>query len=167
MKTAVYPGSFDPITLGHLNIIERAARNFDKVVVCVMVNSEKHYMFTDEERVGFIRRVTAHLSNVEVDSSDELLANYARDREISVIVKGLRAVTDFENEFMMSMINHKLNPELDTMFLMAEQQYLYLSSSTVKEMGRYGADLTDFLPAEIIPDFTERIRLRRKQNGQP
>ena len=119
-------------------------------------------MFTEEERVDFIRRVTAHLPNVEVDSSNEMLANYAQRRGIGVIVKGLRAVTDFENEFMMSMINHKLNPELDTMFLMAEQQYLYLSSSTVKEMGRYDADLTDFLPEEIIPDFTERIRQRRK-----
>lgn len=165
MRTAVYPGSFDPITLGHLNIIERAARIFDRVVVCVMVNSEKHYMFSDEERVAFIRHVTGHLSNVEVDSSDELLADYAKRRKIDVIVKGLRAVTDFENEFMMSMINHRLNSELDTMFLMAEQQYLYLSSSTAKEMGRYDAELTDFLPAEIIPEFTERIRMRRKKNG--
>ena len=162
MNIAVYPGSFDPITLGHLNVIERAAKIFERVVVCVMVNSVKQYMFTEEERVDFIRRVTAHLPNVEVDSSNEMLANYAQRRGIGVIVKGLRAVTDFENEFMMSMINHKLNPELDTMFLMAEQQYLYLSSSTVKEMGRYDADLTDFLPEEIIPDFTERIRQRRK-----
>ena len=110
MRIAVYPGSFDPITLGHLNIIERAARNFDKVIVCVMVNSEKHYMFSDTERVDFIRRVTRHLPNVEADSSDELLAEYTRRRGISVVVKGLRAVTDFENEFMMAMINHKLNP---------------------------------------------------------
>ena len=117
------------------------------------------------ERVNFIRRVTKHLPNVEADKSAELLADYAQRKGAAVIVKGLRAVTDFENEFMMSMINHKLNPELDTLFLMAEQKYLYLSSSTVKEMGRYDADLTDFLPTEIIPDFTERIRLRRKQNG--
>ena len=162
MKTAIYPGSFDPITLGHLNVIERASKLFDKVIVCVMVNSEKNYMFSDEERVDFIRRATAHLSNVEADSSNELLAKYAERRGANVIVKGLRAVTDFENEFMMAMINHKLNPNLDTMFLTAEQQYLYLSSSTVKEMGRYDADLTDFLPAEIIPDFTQRIHQRRK-----
>ena len=162
MKIAVYPGSFDPITLGHLNVIERAAKLFDRVIVCVMVNSEKNYMFSDAERVDFIRRVTAHLPNVEADSSNELLAKYAERRGANVIVKGLRAVTDFENEFMMAMINHKLNPDLDTMFLTAEQQYLYLSSSTVKEMGRYDADLTDFLPAEIIPDFTQRIHQRRK-----
>ena len=165
MKIAVYPGSFDPITLGHLNVIERACKTFDRVIVCVMINSEKRYMFSEAERVDFIRRVTRHLPNVEADSSDELLAEYARRRGVSVVIKGLRAVTDFENEFMMAMINHKLNPSLDTMFLMAEQRYLYLSSSTVKEMGRYDADLKDFLPAEIIPDFTQRIHQRRNQNG--
>ena len=165
MKIAVYPGSFDPITLGHLNVIERAAKLFDQVIVCVMVNSQKHYMFSEEERVGFIRRVTRHLPNVEADSASGLLADYARRRHADVVIKGLRAVTDFENEFMMAMINHKLNDQLDTMFLMAEQKYLYLSSSTVKELGRYGADLTDFLPEQIIPDFSERIQLRRNQNG--
>ena len=165
MKIAVYPGSFDPITLGHLNVIERAAKLFDQVIVCVMVNSQKHYMFSEEERVGFIRRVTRHLPKVEADSASGLLADYARRRHADVVIKGLRAVTDFENEFMMAMINHKLNDQLDTMFLMAEQKYLYLSSSTVKELGRYGADLTDFLPEQIIPDFSERIQLRRNQNG--
>ena len=165
MRTAICPGSFDPITLGHLNVIERAAKLFDQVIVCVMVNSQKHYMFSEEERVGFIRRVTQHLSNVEADSASGLLADYARRRHADVVIKGLRAVTDFENEFMMAMINHKLNDQLDTMFLMAEQKYLYLSSSTVKELGRYGADLTDFLPEQIIPDFSERIQLRRNQNG--
>ena len=165
MKIAVYPGSFDPITLGHLNVIERAAKLFDQVIVCVMVNSQKHYMFSEEERVGFIRRVTQRLPNVEADSASGLLADYARRRHADVVIKGLRAVTDFENEFMMAMINHKLNDQLDTMFLMAEQKYLYLSSSTVKELGRYGADLTDFLPEQIIPDFSERIQLRRNQNG--
>ena len=165
MKIAVYPGSFDPITLGHLNVIERAAKLFDQVIVCVMVNSQKHYMFSEEERVGFICRVTQHLPNVEADSASELLADYARRRHADVVIKGLRAVTDFENEFMMAMINHKLNDQLDTMFLMAEQKYLYLSSSTVKELGRYGADLTDFLPELIIPDFSERIQLRRNHTG--
>ncbi len=165
MRVAVYPGSFDPITLGHLNVVERAAKIFDRVIVCVMVNSEKHYMFSVEERVDFIRRVTAHLPNVEVDSSAELLAEYTRRRSVDVVVKGLRAVTDFENEINMALINRKLNPQLETMFLMAEQQFLYLSSSTVKEMGRYGADLNDFLPPAIIPDFTKRIQSRGKQNG--
>ena len=157
MKTAIYPGSFDPVTSGHLNIIRRAARIFDKVVVCVMVNAGKNPMFTLDERVELIRRVTSDIPNVEVDSSNELLANYAKKRDISVIVKGLRAGSDFENEFQMSLINHKINPDLDTMFLTAESQYMYLSSSTVKELGNYGVDLSDFLPEAIIPDFKKKI----------
>ena len=132
MKIAIYPGSFDPVTSGHLNIIQRAARIFDKVIVCVMVNSGKNPMFSREERVELIRRVTADIPNVEVDSSTELLADYARRKGSCVIVKGLRASSDFENEFQMAMINHKINSELDTMFLTAESQYMYLSSSTVK-----------------------------------
>ena len=158
MKNAIYPGSFDPVTIGHLNIIRRAAEIFDHLTVCVMVNAGKNPMFTLEERVDLIRRVTQDLPNVEVDSSGELLAEYARKKGKCVIVKGLRAGSDFENEFQMAMINHKLNPDLDTMFLTAEHQYTYLSSSMVKELGRYGADLSDFLPEAIIPDFQERIQ---------
>ena len=153
MKIAIYPGSFDPVTSGHLNIIQRAAKIFDKLIVCVMVNAGKNPMFTLEERVDLIRRITSNLSNVEVDSSSELLADYAKKRGSCVIVKGLRAGSDFENEFQMALINHKINPDLDTMFLTAESQYMYLSSSTVKELGSYGVDLSDFLPQEIIPDF--------------
>ena len=157
MKNAIYPGSFDPVTIGHLNIIRRAAEIFDHLTVCVMVNAGKNPMFTLEERVELIRRVTKDLPNVEVDSSGELLAEYARKKGKCVIVKGLRAGSDFENEFQMAMINHKLNPDLDTMFLTAEHQYTYLSSSMVKELGRYHVDLTDFLPEEIIPDFTRKM----------
>lgn len=162
MKIAIYPGSFDPVTSGHLNIIQRAANIFDKLIVCVMVNAGKNPMFTLEERVDLIRRITSNLTNVEVDSSSELLADYARKRGSCVIVKGLRAGSDFENEFQMALINHKINPDLDTMFLTAESQYMYLSSSTVKELGSYGVDLSDFLPQEIIPDFQERIEKRNK-----
>jgi pantetheine-phosphate adenylyltransferase len=157
MKNAIYPGSFDPVTVGHLNIIRRSAEIFDHLTVCVMVNAGKNPMFSLEERVELIRRVTRDLPNVEVDFSGELLAEYARKKGKCVIVKGLRAGSDFENEFQMAMINHKLNPDLDTMFLTAEHQYTYLSSSMVKELGRYGADLSDFLPNEIIPDFLRRI----------
>ena len=158
MKIAIYPGSFDPITSGHLNIIQRAAKIFDRLIVCVMVNAGKSPMFTLEERVDLIKRVTCDIPNVEVDSSNELLANYARRRGSCVIIKGLRAGSDFENEFQMALINHKINPELDTMFLTAESQYMYLSSSTVKELGSYGVDLSDFLPEQIIPDFEKKIR---------
>ena len=158
MRIAIYPGSFDPVTSGHLNIIRRAANIFDKLIVCVMVNSGKSPMFTRDERVELIRRVTSDIPNVEVDGSSELLAEYARRKGSCVIVKGLRAGSDFENEFQMAMINHKINPDLDTMFLTAEHQYMYMSSSMVKELGRYGADLSEFLPEEIIPDFQERIQ---------
>ena len=157
MKIAIYPGSFDPVTSGHLNIIRRAAKIFDRLIVCVMVNSGKTPMFSRNERVELIRRVTADIPNVEVDSSEELLADYARKKGSCVIVKGLRAGSDFENEFRMAMINRKLNPGLDTMFLTAEHEYMYMSSSMVKELGRYNADLSEFLPEEIIPDFKNRI----------
>lgn len=161
MKIAIYPGSFDPITSGHLNIIQRAAKIFDKLIVCVMVNAGKKPMFSQKERVNLIRRVTADIPNVEVDSSGELLAEYAKRKGSCVIVKGLRAGSDFENEFQMALINHKINPDLDTMFLTAESQFMYLSSSTVKELGSYGVDLSDFLPQEIIPDFQGRIKQNR------
>ena len=157
MKIAIYPGSFDPVTSGHLNIIRRAANIFDKLIVCVMVNSSKKPMFTQEERVNMIRSVVQDIPNVEVDASAELLAEYARRKGSCVIVKGLRAGSDFENEFQMALINHKINPDLDTMFLTSEHQYMYLSSSTVKELGAYDVDLADFLPEQIIPVFKKRI----------
>ncbi len=157
MKIAIYPGSFDPITSGHLNIIRRAANIFDRLIVCVMVNASKKPMFSRDERVELIKRVVGDLDNVEVDSSDELLAEYARRKGSCVIVKGLRAGSDFENEFQMALINHKINPSLDTMFLTAEHQYMYLSSSTVKELGGYDVELSDFLPEQIIPDFKQRV----------
>ena len=161
MKIAIYPGSFDPVTSGHLNIIRRAAKIFDKLIVCVMVNAGKKPMFTQEERVELIRRVTGDLPNVEIDCSGELLAEYAKRKGSCVIVKGLRAGSDFENEFQMALINHKINPELDTMFLTAESEFMYLSSSMVKELAGYGVELSDFLPEAIIPDVQERIKLNR------
>ncbi len=166
MKIAIYPGSFDPVTSGHLNIIRRAAKIFDRLIVCVMVNSGKTPMFSRDERVELIKRVTGDLPNVEVDSSEDLLAEYARQKGSCVIVKGLRAGSDFENEFQMAMINRKLNPGLDTMFLTAEHEYMYMSSSMVKELGRYDADLSEFLPEEIIPDFKNRIGARQGGNRQ-
>ena len=157
MKIAIYPGSFDPVTSGHLNIIRRAAGIFDKLIVCVMVNAGKNPMFTLQERVELIQRITKDLPNVQVDCSDELLANYAKRMGSCVIVKGLRATSDFENEFQMALINHKINPNLDTMFLTAEHQYMYLSSSTVKELAAYDVDLSDFLPEPIIEQFKDRV----------
>ena len=163
MKTAIYPGSFDPITMGHLNIIKRAAVCFDKLIVCVMVNSEKvnRGLFTEAERVELIRRVVAKLPNVEVDSSSTLIAEYARQKKACTLVKGLRAVSDYENELQMALINRKLNPRLETMFLPSSTKYTYVSSSMVKEMARYGADLSDFVPREIIADIQEKMNGRR------
>lgn len=165
MKVAIYPGSFDPVTNGHLNIIRRAANIFDQLIVCVMVNAGKQPMFSLEERTELLRRVTSDLPNVEVDHADELLATYARRRGSCVIIKGLRATSDFENEFQMALINHKINPELDTMFLTSEHQYMYLSSSTVKELASYDVELKDFLPEVIIPDVKNRIQLLKSQGG--
>ena len=165
MKVAIYPGSFDPVTNGHLNIIRRAAQIFDQLIVCVMVNAGKHPLFSREERTELLQRVTRDLSNVEVDHADELLATYAKRRGSCVIIKGLRATSDFENEFQMALINHKINPELDTMFLTAEHQYMYLSSSTVKELASYEVELRDFLPEEIISDVKHRIQMLKTQGG--
>ncbi|MBQ6403552.1 MAG: pantetheine-phosphate adenylyltransferase [Oscillospiraceae bacterium] len=158
MKTAIYPGSFDPITLGHLNIIRRASGIFERVVVCIMKNAGKHSpMFTREERVEMAKLVTQRYPNVEVTTFDGLIAEYARTfPEGAVIVKGLRANTDFENEFQMALINKKINPDLDTMFLTATQKYTFLSSSVVKELASYGADLSPFVPCEIIDDVMQR-----------
>lgn len=158
MKIAIYPGSFDPVTSGHLNIIRRAAKAFDQLIVCVMVNGGKNPMFTLQERVELLKSVTQDIPNVQIDCSDALLAEYAAQKGACVIVKGLRDGSDFQYESQMAMINRKLNPNLDTVFLTAEQQYLYLSSSIVKELAKYDADLTEFLPEQIIPAFKERVR---------
>ena len=168
MITAIYPGSFDPVTLGHLNIIKRAARCFDKLIVCVMVNSQKNGLFTPAERVELIQKVVSQLPNVEVEASAVLLAEYARQRKARVIVKGLRAVSDFESEVQMAVVNRKLNPNVDTMFLPSNEKYTYLRSTVVKEMVRYGVELSDFIPREIIEDVKRKAEQGKKaeENGR-
>ena len=159
MSIAICPGSFDPITLSHLNIIRRASRIFDRVVVCVMFNSTKTSpMFSVEERVDMVRRAVAKYPNVTVDSSDGLLAEYARQFDGAVVVKGLRAASDFEYEFQMNLINKKINPEMETMFLTSSEKYTFLSSSIVREMARYDADLTGLVPDEIIDEIREKAK---------
>jgi len=158
MKTAIYPGSFDPVTLGHINIIKRAANAFDKVIVCVMVNSEKNGgLFTPEERLELLRK-SIQVENVEVDVYRGLVAEYAKEKSARVLVKGLRAVSDYEQEVQMAMINSKLNPDLDTVFFPSSEKYTYLSSSVAKEMARYNADLSEFLPREILEDVKKRLQ---------
>lgn len=158
MVTAIYTGSFDPITLGHLNMIKRASRVFDKLVVCVMVNKDKHPLFTVEERLRQIRLVTQRFPNVEVDYSEELVADYARKNGASVVVRGLRALSDYEKECQMALMNKRLNPDLETFFLAASEKYMYLSSSAVKELAMFGADLTAFAPREIIGEIEAKYR---------
>lgn len=152
MRIAVYPGSFDPVTNGHIDIIERAAGLFDRVIVAVFRHPTKTPLFTREERVEMLQTVTSHLPNVEVDSFNGLLVDYARQRSASVVVRGLRVMSDFENEFLMALTNHKLNDNLETVFLMTNSKYSFLSSSVVKEIALFGGsveDLVDFLPLEI------------------
>ncbi len=157
MTTAVYTGSFDPITLGHLNLIKRASRVFDRVIVCIMYNKDKSPLFTMEERVRQVTQVTARFPNVEVDSSDMLVAEYARMKGAGVVVRGLRAVSDYEKECQMALINKRLNPDLETFFLPASEKYMYLSSSAVKELALFGADLSAFAPREIIGEIEAKF----------
>lgn len=149
MKVAVYPGSFDPITYGHLDIIKRGAKVFDKLIVCVMVNHGKNYLFNSEERSHLIRENLEHLDNVEVDIFDGLLIDYVKKRETKIVIKGLRAFLDFEYEFQMALTNKHLDNELETFFMMTNNQYSYLSSSLVKEITKFQGDVSDFIPENV------------------
>lgn len=160
MKIAICPGSFDPITKGHLDVIKRASKLFDKVIVVVMENARKKNKssFSVEERLDFLERCTKDIPNVEADSYVGLLADYAAKRGAIAIVKGLRAVSDFEDEFQQALTNVKLNPEVETVFITASSDYMYLSSSVVKQVAEYGGNVDDFVPDEIIQDVTKRLK---------
>lgn len=149
LSVAVYPGSFDPITFGHLDIIERASRLFDTVIVTVFDNASKSHQFTSSERVDMVRESTGHLTNVQVEAFAGLLVDFVRDRGAKVIVKGLRAVSDFDYEFKMALMNKKLAPEVETVFMMTSSRYLYISSSLVKELFSYGACVEGLVPAAV------------------
>lgn len=158
MRIAICPGSYDPVTLGHLNIIRRSMEIFDKVIVTVLVNPLKKTAFSTDERVHMLRLAMADLPGVEVDSHDGLVAEYARQKGACALVKGLRAVTDFENEFQMALINKKVNPELETVFFITDAEYMYLSSSAVREIASFGGSVSEFVPPEIEPMIISRLR---------
>lgn len=154
MKIAVCPGSFDPITMGHVDIINRAAKLFDKVIVVVSINPAKQATFSVEQRMEFIRRSLGHNPQIEVDYTDGLLADFVKEHGACAIVKGLRAVTDFEYEFQMALANQKLNPEAETVFLSTQGENMYLSSSLVRQICRFGGDVSGFVPKQILDEIT-------------
>ncbi len=162
MTTAIYPGSFDPVTVGHLDIIKRAAKLFDRVIVAVLVNVEKKPWFTIEERTELLKKAAAGIDNVEVASFDGLLVDFAARQNASAIVKGLRAVSDFEYEFQMALTNRKLDNNIETVFLTSSAENTYLSSSIVKQVGLLGGDISTFVPDCIKDEILLRIKQRSK-----
>lgn len=150
MKVAIYPGSFDPVTNGHIDVIERAAQLFDKVLVAVIRNPEKKAYFSLEERVEMLRKSLARDKNVEVESFDGLLVEYAKKKKANIIVRGLRAVSDFDYEFQMALTNRKMAPQIETLFFMTDYKYSYLSSNFVKQIARLGGDVSELVPAPVV-----------------
>ncbi len=160
MAVAVYTGSFDPITNGHLDIIKRGAKLFDKLVIGVLNNSEKTPLFSAEERVNIIREVTADLGNIEVCSFNGLAVDFAVENNAQVFLRGLRAITDFEYELQMAQTNRVLNKTIDTLFLTTSLEYAYLSSTIVKEVASYGGDISNFVPDSVAEKIKKKIRLK-------
>ena len=161
----ICPGSFDPVTMGHLDIIERSRKVFDHVIVAVMINPAKKTLFTVEERIDLLRRATAGMENVEVVGFEGLLADYAKQRGAAAVIKGLRAVTDFEYEFQQALTNKKLNPDMETLFMTTNSEHMFLSSSIVKQIAMFGGDISNFVPECILEDVKNRIHEDMKIQG--
>lgn len=160
MKTAIYPGTFDPITNGHIDILERAMKLFDRVIITIARNSTKNPMFTDQERLEMIRGIVRKYRNVEVDSFEGLLVQYARKKKAAAIVRGLRAISDFEYEMQMALMNRKLDDNVETVFLMPNEKYTYLNSSIVREIARLHGDVSDFVPELVRVSLERKIHMR-------
>lgn len=161
MKRAIYPGSFDPLTLGHVDIIERSAQIVDELVVGVLHNSAKNSLFSIEERVSMIKEITDSIPNVTVASFDGLLVDYMKEIDATIIVRGLRAVTDFEYELQIAQTNHVENPSVETIFLTTSLQYSYLSSTIVKEFASYGGDISKFVPTRFIDRIYDKYNISK------
>ena len=161
MRTAIYPGSFDPITNGHLDVVQRATKLFDRVIVAVAKSESKHPLFTLEERVAMVARAVKHLPNVKTDSFEGLLVEYVQECSAQAVVRGLRAVSDFEFEFQLALMNRKLNERFETIFMMPKDTYTFLSSRIVKEMASLGAQVSDFVPAHVQAALVAKFGRRR------
>lgn len=162
MLRAIYPGSFDPVTFGHIDIIARSAQIADELIVGVLNNKAKTPLFSVEERVKMLVEVTKEIPNVKIVPFEGLLIDFAKELDAKVIVRGLRAVTDFEYELQMSQTNHKLNPEIETLFMTTNLKYSYLSSSTVKEIAAFEGDITQFVPELVVEKVTEKMKEKRR-----
>ncbi len=166
MKKAIYPGSFDPVTNGHLEIIKRASLLFDKVIVLISINPNKTSSFSVEERAAFLRKVCYDIPNVQIDSCSGLIVDYFREHECDIIVKGLRAMSDFETEFQMAHVNKHLCPGAETVFLCADSQSTYLSSSMVRQIAAFGGDISPFVPESIKGDIVKRLDITGKKEDK-
>jgi pantetheine-phosphate adenylyltransferase len=159
MKIAIYPGSFDPVTYGHLDILERALKLFDKVTIAVAKNSAKNPLFSEDERVDLLKAATRTMKNVEVASFQGLLVEYVKEKKATAVVRGLRAMTDFEYELQLALMNRKLDEHMETIFLMPNEKYTYLSSNVVREIARLGGDVSTFVPPVVLKAFRKKLSL--------
>jgi len=165
-KRAVYPGTFDPVTYGHVDLIKRAARIFDEVIVAVAKNAEKSPLFSTEERIDMLSRATSGINGVVLDSFDELMVDYVQKKNCNVVIRGLRIISDFEYEFQMALTNRKLNKDIEVIFMMPKESYSFLSSKLTKEMALYDANLSEFVPPFVAEKLNEKTRELKKRAGR-